>query len=43
MHDVPVRSAFLVGGDGIIRQAWRFGSHEVPNVGELLGAARALA
>ncbi len=43
MRDVPLRSAFLVGGDGIIRQAWRYESNEVPDVEELLEAARSLS
>ena len=42
MEDVPVRSAFLVDRDGIIRGAWRYESSEVPDVDVLLAAARAL-
>jgi peroxiredoxin len=42
MRDVPERSAFLVGVDGMIRAAWRFGLDELPDVDELLAAARAL-
>lgn len=39
MADVPVRSAFLVGRDGIIRGAWRYGGSEVPDFDVLLAAA----
>ncbi len=42
MQDVPTRSAFLVGRDGIIRGAWRYASSEVPDFDELLEAARSL-
>jgi peroxiredoxin len=40
MEDVPARSAFLIGADGIIRQAWRYGGSEVPDFDVLLAAAR---
>jgi peroxiredoxin len=40
MKDVPVRSAFLVGPDGIIRGAWRYEGSEVPDFDVLLEAAR---
>jgi peroxiredoxin len=42
MVDTPVRSAFLVGADGLIRRAWRYGDGEVPGIDEQLSAARAL-
>jgi peroxiredoxin len=42
MLDVPVRSAFLVDGAGIIRGAWRYEVTEVPDFDELLQAARSL-
>jgi peroxiredoxin len=42
LHDVAVRSAFLVHGDGTVRGAWRYGTAEVPDLDELLAAARAL-
>ena len=42
MQDTVVRSAFLVGGDGIIRGAWRYGVTEVPDAEELLSAAGSL-
>jgi peroxiredoxin len=40
--DVAVRSAFLVDSDGTIRGAWRYDDSEVPDVDELLAAARDL-
>jgi peroxiredoxin len=43
MQDVPLRTAFLVGGDGIIRGAWRYETLEVPDFDLLLVAARSLA
>ena len=43
MLDISARSAFLVDGNGIIREAWRYGASEVPDVDELLAAARALS
>jgi len=42
MKDVPVRSAFLVDREGIIRGAWRYAPSEVPDLDELLSAARSL-
>jgi peroxiredoxin len=42
MHDIAERSAFLVDQDGVVRGAWRYESSEVPDVDELLSAARAL-
>jgi peroxiredoxin Q/BCP len=39
-QDVAARSAFLVDSDGTIRGAWRYDDGEVPNVDELLAAAR---
>ena len=43
MKDVPLRTAFLVGGNGIIRGAWRYETPEVPDFDVLLAAARSLA
>jgi peroxiredoxin Q/BCP len=40
--DIAVRSAFLVDSDGTIRGAWRYDDSEVPDVDELLAAARDL-
>jgi glutaredoxin-dependent peroxiredoxin len=42
MHDVAERSAFLVDRDGIIRGAWLYETGQLPDVDELLSAARAL-
>ncbi len=42
LDDTPVRSCFLVDGDGIIRDAWRYGDDDVPDVDELLNAAHGL-
>jgi peroxiredoxin len=41
MHDVAERSAFLVDQGGTVRGAWRYESSELPDVEELLAAARA--
>jgi peroxiredoxin len=41
-EDVAVRSAFLVGRDGTIRAAWHYDDGEVPDVVELLAAARSV-
>ena len=42
MRDVAERSAFLIDAGGTVRGAWRYGSSELPDVDELLAAARAL-
>ena len=42
LRDVSERTAFLVGGDGTVRGAWRYGTAELPDFDELLRAARAL-
>jgi peroxiredoxin len=39
-HGVAERTAFLVDQDGTVRRAWRYGTSEVPDVEELLAAAR---
>ena len=39
---VAQRSAFLVDADGVIRGAWLYETSEIPDVDELLAAARAL-
>ena len=39
---VAVRSAFLIDNGGTVRGAWRYETAEVPDVDELLAAARAL-
>jgi peroxiredoxin len=43
MLGVADRSAFLVGGDGIIRGAWRYEVGELPDFDELASAARSLS
>jgi peroxiredoxin len=43
MREVAERSAFLVDRDGTVRGAWGYGTAEVPDVDELLSAARALS
>ena len=43
MQGVAERTAFLVDAGGTVRRAWRYGSSEVPDVDELLSAARALS
>jgi peroxiredoxin len=42
MRDVSGRSAFLVDVDGTVRGAWAYELAELPDVDELLAAARAL-
>lgn len=41
LRDVAVRSAFLVDDEGTVRGAWRYDPGEVPDLDELLAAARA--
>ena len=42
-HDVAERSAFLLDGSGTVRGAWRYELQEVPDMDELLAAARSLS
>ena len=42
LRDVSERSAFLIDGDGVVRGAWRYEPSEVPDLDELLTAAKAL-
>jgi len=42
MRDVSRRSAFLVDDEGVVRGAWAYESSELPDLDELLAAARAL-
>jgi peroxiredoxin len=42
LEGVSRRSAFLVGNDATVRGAWAYGTGEVPDVDELLEAARRL-
>ena len=43
MRDVSARSAFLVDGKGVIREAWAYETSELPDFDVLLEAARALS
>jgi peroxiredoxin len=42
-ENVAMRTAFLVGAGGTIRGAWRYETGELPDVDELLAAAKALS
>jgi glutaredoxin-dependent peroxiredoxin len=42
MRDVAERSAFLIDTGGTVRGAWRYETTELPDVDELVSAARAL-
>ena len=42
LRGVSRRSAFLIDRDGTVRGAWSYDGGEVPDVDELLSAARAL-
>jgi hypothetical protein len=42
MADVAERTAFLVGADGVVRNAWRYDEGELPEFDELVEGARAL-
>jgi glutaredoxin-dependent peroxiredoxin len=42
LKEVAERTAFLIGRDGTVKSAWRFGHEEVPDFDVLLDAARAL-
>jgi peroxiredoxin len=42
MRDVSRRSAFLVDASGVVRGAWAYEPAELPDLDELLAAARAL-
>jgi peroxiredoxin len=41
--DTPVRSCFLIDGEGVVRGAWRYEDDEVPDVEELARAAVSLS
>ena len=43
MEGVAERCAFLVDGDGIIRETWRYEPGQVPDFDELLAAAHSLS
>jgi peroxiredoxin len=40
LRDVSARSAFLIDGEGVVRAAFHYGTAEVPDLDELLAAAR---
>src|SRR6185295_11013835 len=42
MRDVSARSAFLVDVEGVVRGAWAYEPSELPDLDELITAARAL-
>jgi peroxiredoxin len=42
MRDVSRRSAFLIDGDGIVRGVWLYANDELPDLDELIVAARDL-
>ena len=42
MRDVSRRSAFLVDVEGIVQGAWAYEPSELPDIDELIAAARAL-
>ena len=42
LRDTAERSAFLVDADGIIRRTWQYEVFELPDLDELLSAARSL-
>jgi glutaredoxin-dependent peroxiredoxin len=43
LEDVAERSAFLVDGERVVRGAWRYERGELPDLDELVAAARSLA
>jgi peroxiredoxin len=42
MEEVARRTAFLIGADGVVKEAWRYENSEIPDFDELTAAARAL-
>jgi len=42
LRDVSQRSAFLIGGDGVVRGSWGYELAELPDFDELLQAAKSL-
>jgi peroxiredoxin len=42
MRDVSQRTAFLIDVDGVIRGAWAYETSELPDLDELIAAARTL-
>ncbi len=43
LHDVAERSAFLIDGDRVVRWSRGYATGEVPDLDEVVAAARALA
>jgi glutaredoxin-dependent peroxiredoxin len=43
LRDVSARSAFLIDREGVVRGAWRYEPAEVPDLDELLAAAKNLS
>ena len=43
LQGVAERTAFLVDEGGTVRRAWRYATSEVPDMDELVSAARALS
>jgi peroxiredoxin len=39
LKGVSERSAFLIDSEGVVRGAWRYGTSDMPDFDELLGAA----
>ena len=42
MREVAERTAFLIGTDGTVQEAWKYAAAEVPDFDVLVSAARAL-
>ena len=42
MREVSRRSAFLIDAEGVVRGAWAYELSELPDVDELIAAARSL-
>jgi hypothetical protein len=42
MRDVSRRSAFLVDVEGVVRGAWAYEPSQLPDLDELISAARSL-
>jgi peroxiredoxin len=42
MRDVSRRTAFLLDTEGVVRRAWAYETSELPDLDELIAAARAL-
>jgi peroxiredoxin len=42
MRDVSRRTAFLLDDEGVVRGAWAYANDELPDLDELIAAARSL-